>query len=80
MIDEPDEVLDYNIAQHIVSVHQRQDQALAPEFSTAQLQRYIAVGRGKKPEVLCSSRRVLKCGMHDEHISSAACWGTIKLV
>lgn len=51
MIDEPDEVVDFNIATHIVSVHQRQDQALTPEFSTAQLQRYIAVGRAHKPEV-----------------------------
>ncbi|CAM6097164.1 unnamed protein product [Calypogeia fissa] len=59
MIDEPDEVLDSNIAQHIVSVHQRQDEALAPEFSTAQLQRYIAVGRAKKPELSAEARDVL---------------------
>lgn len=51
MIDEPDEILDYNIAQHIVAVHQRQEEAISPEFTTAQLQRYIAVARTKKPEV-----------------------------
>lgn len=51
MIDEPDEVLDFNIAQHIVAVHQRQEEAISPEFTTAQLQRYIAVARTKKPEV-----------------------------
>ncbi|KAL3687903.1 hypothetical protein R1sor_014212 [Riccia sorocarpa] len=59
MIDEPDEMLDYNIAQHIVSVHQRQEEAIAPEFTTAQLQRYIAVARVKKPELTPAARDVL---------------------
>ncbi|KAL2629746.1 hypothetical protein R1flu_014432 [Riccia fluitans] len=59
MIDEPDEMLDYNIAQHIVSVHQRQEEAITPEFTTAQLQRYIAVARTKKPELSPAARDVL---------------------
>ncbi|KAG6556139.1 hypothetical protein Mapa_002080 [Marchantia paleacea] len=59
MIDEPDEVLDFNIAQHIVAVHQRQEEAISPEFTTAQLQRYIAVARTKKPELSPAAREVL---------------------
>lgn len=51
MIDEPDDDLDYNIARHIVSVHQRQEEALSAEFSLAQLQRYIAFARTLKPKV-----------------------------
>jgi DNA replication licensing factor MCM6 len=51
MIDEPDEITDYNVARHIVSVHQHQEQALSPEYTTAQLQRYIAYARSLKPQV-----------------------------
>ncbi|KAJ7516860.1 hypothetical protein O6H91_21G001800 [Diphasiastrum complanatum] len=51
MIDEPDDDLDYNIARHIVSVHQRQEAALSPEFTMAELQRYIAYARTLKPEL-----------------------------
>jgi len=51
MIDEPDDVLDYNVAQHIVKVHQLKEEAISPEFSTVQLQRYIAYARTLKPQV-----------------------------
>lgn len=54
MIDEPDDDLDYNIARHIVSVHQRQEEALSAEFTLAQLQRYISYARTLKPKVVDS--------------------------
>lgn len=49
MIDEPDDVSDYNIAKHIVGVHQHGDDAIEPEFSKEQLQRYIRYARSIKP-------------------------------
>lgn len=54
MIDEPDDIMDYNVARHIVNVHQHQEQALSPEFTTVQLQRYIAYARSLKPQVRLS--------------------------
>ncbi|KAI5077419.1 hypothetical protein GOP47_0007243 [Adiantum capillus-veneris] len=59
MIDEPDDDLDYNIARHIVSVHQRQEDALTPEFTLAQLQRYIAYARTLKPKLSDKAREAL---------------------
>lgn len=60
MIDEPDEITDYNVARHIVSVHQHQEQALSPEYTTAQLQRYIAYARSLKPQV-CEPSSGMSC-------------------
>lgn len=54
MIDEPDDIMDYNVARHIVRVHQHQEEALSPEFATVQLQRYIAYARSLKPQVFSS--------------------------
>lgn len=51
MIDDPDEQTDSAIAQHIVRVHQKHEEALAPEFTTAQLKRYIAYAKTLKPKV-----------------------------
>ncbi|CAK9214901.1 unnamed protein product [Sphagnum troendelagicum] len=59
MIDEPDDVLDYNVAQHIVKVHQLKEEAISPEFSTVQLQRYIAYARTLKPQLSVEARKVL---------------------
>lgn len=52
MIDDPDDQTDYHIASHIVRVHQRREDALSPTFTTAQLKRYIAYAKTKKPKVL----------------------------
>lgn len=55
MIDEPDDQTDYHIAHHIVRVHQKREEALAPAFTTAQLKRYIAYAKTLKPKVLLFS-------------------------
>ncbi|EFJ34058.1 hypothetical protein SELMODRAFT_406458 [Selaginella moellendorffii] len=57
--NDPDDEIDYNIARHIVSVHQKQEEALSPEFSTAELQRYIAYGKYLKPELSPEARDAL---------------------
>ncbi|KAL5997624.1 MCM DNA helicase complex subunit mcm6 [Asimina triloba] len=59
MIDEPDDGTDYNIAHHIVRVHQKHEDALAPAFTTAQLKRYIAYAKTLKPKLTSEARKVL---------------------
>ena len=51
MIDDPDDTTDFHIASHIVRVHQKREEAVSPTFTTAQLKRYIAVAKSKKPKV-----------------------------
>jgi DNA replication licensing factor MCM6 len=51
VLDECNEAVDMNIAQHIVNVHRYRDAAISPEFSTESLQRYIAYARTFKPKV-----------------------------
>lgn len=59
MIDEPDENTDYHIAHHIVRVRQMREDALAPEFTVAELKRYIAYGKSLKPQLSSEARKVL---------------------
>ncbi|KAL5338572.1 MCM2/3/5 family-domain-containing protein [Aspergillus crustosus] len=47
--DEPNEEVDRNLANHIVNVHMNRDEAVEPEFSTEQLQRYIRFARTFRP-------------------------------
>ena len=50
VLDECDEDVDAHLAQHIVDIHRLRDDAVEPEFSTEQLQRYIRFARTFKPE------------------------------
>ncbi|KAJ5654178.1 hypothetical protein N7490_001181 [Penicillium lividum] len=47
--DEPKEHVDRNLAEHIVNVHMNRDEAVEPELSTEQLQRYIQFARTFRP-------------------------------
>lgn len=51
VLDECNENVDLHIAQHIVNVHRFRDDAIAPEFSTEALQRYIRYARTFSPKV-----------------------------
>jgi DNA replication licensing factor MCM6 len=53
VLDDCNEVTDYNIARHIVNVHRLKDEFIQPEFSTEQLQNYIRYARTFKPRVSC---------------------------
>ncbi len=55
VLDECNESVDTNIAQHIVNVHRFRDLAISPEFSTEALQRYIRYARTFKPKVCLPS-------------------------
>ncbi|KAF7840260.1 DNA replication licensing factor MCM6 [Senna tora] len=59
MIDDPDDQTDYHIAHHIVRVHQKRENALAPTFSTAELKRYIAYAKTLKPKLNQDARKLL---------------------
>ncbi|XP_020112110.1 DNA replication licensing factor MCM6 [Ananas comosus] len=59
MIDEPDDNTDYHIAHHIVRVHQKREDALAPPFTTAELKRYFAYAKSLKPQLSSEARKVL---------------------
>lgn len=47
--DDPNETVDRNLAEHIVNVHMNRDEAVEPDLSTEQLQRYIRFARTFKP-------------------------------
>ncbi|KAL9027072.1 MAG: hypothetical protein Q9196_004350 [Gyalolechia fulgens] len=59
VLDECNESVDRHLAEHIVSIHRLRDQAVQPEFSTEQLQRYIRFARTFKPEFSPEARRLL---------------------
>ncbi|KAK2747554.1 MCM DNA helicase complex subunit mcm6 [Myotisia sp. PD_48] len=47
--DEPNESVDRNLANHIINVHMNRDEAIEPDLSTEQLQRYIRFARTCRP-------------------------------
>ena len=59
ILDECNESVDRHLAQHIVNIHQLRDDAVAPEFTTEQLQRYIRFARTFKPEFTPEARALL---------------------
>ncbi|WZN64190.1 DNA replication licensing factor MCM6 [Chloropicon roscoffensis] len=60
MIDEPDDAFDYNLAHHIVKVHQKKSEALTPVYTNQQLQRYIKYARQIKPRITPEASQALK--------------------
>ena len=50
ILDECNDAIDRHLATHIVNIHMNRDEAVTPEFSTEQLQRYIRFARTFKPE------------------------------
>ena len=59
VIDEMNEEADYNIARHIVSIHQNGDQGVNPPFTTEQLYNYIRFGKTIKPRMTEEAQKVL---------------------
>jgi DNA replication licensing factor MCM6 len=50
VLDECNEQIDRHLAEHIVGIHQHRDEAVQPEFSTEQLQRYIRFAKTFRPQ------------------------------
>jgi len=59
ILDECNETVDRHLAEHIVAIHQLRDEAVTPEFSTEQLQRYIRFARTFKPEFTPEAKELL---------------------
>ena len=59
VLDECDETVDRHLASHIVNIHMNRDAAVAPEFTTEQLQRYIRFARTFKPEFTPEAKTLL---------------------
>ncbi|KAG6064482.1 hypothetical protein E4U32_000183 [Claviceps aff. humidiphila group G2b] len=59
ILDECNEKIDRHLAEHIVGIHQLRDEAVEPEFSTEQLQRYIRFARTFRPEFTDEARDAL---------------------
>ncbi|KAF7562777.1 hypothetical protein G7046_g1353 [Stylonectria norvegica] len=59
VLDECNEQVDRHLAEHIVSIHQFRDEAVEPEFSTEQLQRYIRFAKTFRPELTEEAKEVL---------------------
>ncbi|KAK7431368.1 MCM DNA helicase complex subunit mcm6 [Neonectria magnoliae] len=59
VLDECNEQVDRHLAEHIVSIHQLRDEAVEPEFSTEQLQRYIRFAKTFRPEFSEEAKEVL---------------------
>ncbi|EPQ28714.1 uncharacterized protein PFL1_03518 [Pseudozyma flocculosa PF-1] len=59
VLDECNESVDMNIAQHIVNVHRFRDAAIDPEFSTEAIQRYIRYARTFEPKLTPEASDVL---------------------
>ncbi|KAL2121601.1 hypothetical protein VTJ04DRAFT_5628 [Mycothermus thermophilus] len=59
ILDECNETVDRHLAEHIVGIHQKRDEAVQPEFSTEQLQRYIRFARTFRPEFTEEAKEVL---------------------
>jgi DNA replication licensing factor MCM6 len=59
VLDECNEKIDRHLAEHIVGIHQLRDEAVEPEFSTEQLQRYIRFARTFRPEFTDEAKEVL---------------------
>lgn len=57
VLDKNEEITDTNIATHIVSVHQRKDQALNPDYTQAEIQRYIRFARTIRPVFTPAARK-----------------------
>lgn len=59
ILDECNEAVDRHLAEHIVSIHALRDEAVQPEFTTEQLQRYIRFARTFKPEFTDEAKALL---------------------
>lgn len=59
ILDECNEAVDQHLAEHIVGIHRLRDEAVSPEFSTEQLQRYIRFARTFKPEFTPEAKEML---------------------
>ncbi|GAA5862576.1 hypothetical protein JCM8547_002112 [Rhodosporidiobolus lusitaniae] len=59
VLDECNPDVDLKLAEHIVAIHQHRNAAIAPEFSTDELQRYIRYARTFNPKLTSAASKQL---------------------
>lgn len=59
VLDDPNERIDNELADHIVDLHMKEDAAINPPYTTEQLQRYIRYARTFKPKMTKAARKYL---------------------
>lgn len=59
VLDECDEVADYNVAKHIIDVHRCDEAVVDPPFNQDQMLRYLRFARTINPQITEESRRIL---------------------
>ena len=58
VLDECDELADYNVAKHILDVHRCEEETVQPPFTKEQMQRYIRFARTLTPTITEESQHV----------------------
>ncbi|KAI9000197.1 MCM2/3/5 family-domain-containing protein [Gaertneriomyces semiglobifer] len=59
ILDECNEITDWNIARHIVNFHRHQEDGVRPEYSAEQLLRYLKYARAIRPQMTEEGREYL---------------------
>ncbi|VVT46262.1 uncharacterized protein SAPINGB_P001126 [Magnusiomyces paraingens] len=59
IVDDPNERIDRDLAEHIVDLHMRTDDAIEPPYSTSQIQRYIRYASTFSPKMTKPARDYL---------------------
>ena len=82
VLDDCNETSDYNIARHILAMHRHKDEAMDPEFSADQLQRYIKHARRIKPILSSDSAALLVekyCSLRQNDLTSVGGQGSYRM-
>lgn len=59
IVDDPNERIDHDLADHIVDLHMRTDEAIEPPYTTSQIQRYVRYASTFSPKMTKSARDYL---------------------
>ncbi|KAK9478641.1 MCM2/3/5 family-domain-containing protein [Lipomyces japonicus] len=59
VLDDCNERVDAQLASHIIGIHRKRDDAIAPPYTTEQLQRYIRYARTFKPKMTKEAREFM---------------------
>ena len=59
ILDDCDEVTDYNIARHIVNFHRHREEGIQAEYPQEQLARYLRYAKNLKPKMTVAAREYL---------------------
>ncbi|KAI8819893.1 MCM2/3/5 family-domain-containing protein [Fimicolochytrium jonesii] len=59
LLDECNEITDWNIARHIVNFHRHRDEGVQPDYTVEELMRYLKYARALRPQMTSEARSYL---------------------